>query len=291
MEPLRWNLILIRILRIQDENLTRTHHLYYQWVCLVLLAQCISFYVPRYLWRLSENGLTKKLMSGEAPALARYLMSHQDCHTFLGFTYHACEVMNVLVLCGNFILTDLLLNQKFRGLGLFVLNGGDLARIFPRMGKCTFQMFGPTGEIERHDSLCLLAQNVFNEKIFFALWFWYLFLGVLTIMNMFYTLTLFFCMEARVHRISFVCPSLASSKTRIDREKRLETVVRELHYGEFFVLRLLSKNVPAQFLPKLINICYDLMVERRKDFGYKFQMRNDLYSNREDESRFLLAKP
>ena len=169
------------------------------------------------------------------------------------------------------------------------MKGGDLARIFPRMGKCLFQMFGPTGDIERHDSLCLLAQNVFNEKIFFALWFWYLFLAVLTTINMLYGMVIFFSLKARVHRISFVCSSLSTSKSSANREKRLETVIQELAYGEFFVLRLLSKNMPAQFLPQLINACYDLIEDSRKDFGRKFRMRRDLYSTNRNESRYLLS--
>lgn len=53
--------------------------------------------------------------------------------------------------------------------------------IFPRMTKCTFYKFGVSGEVERHDAVCILPLNVVNEKIYIFLWFWFLILGVLTL--------------------------------------------------------------------------------------------------------------
>jgi len=53
--------------------------------------------------------------------------------------------------------------------------------IFPRMTKCTFYKFGVSGEIERHDAVCILPLNVVNEKIYVFLWFWFLGLGALTL--------------------------------------------------------------------------------------------------------------
>lgn len=37
--------------------------------------------------------------------------------------------------------------------------------IFPRMTKCTFSKFGTSGEVEKHDALCILPLNVVNEKV------------------------------------------------------------------------------------------------------------------------------
>lgn len=58
--------------------------------------------------------------------------------------------------------------------------------IFPRMTKCTFYKFGTSGEIERHDAICILPLNVVNEKIYIFLWFWFLFLGSITLCVLFY---------------------------------------------------------------------------------------------------------
>ena len=55
--------------------------------------------------------------------------------------------------------------------------------IFPRMTKCTFHKFGPSGEIEKHDAMCILPINIVNEKIYIFLWFWMALLLVLTFLS------------------------------------------------------------------------------------------------------------
>lgn len=42
--------------------------------------------------------------------------------------------------------------------------------VFPRVTKCTFHKFGPSGTIQHHDALCVLALNILNEKIYIFLW-------------------------------------------------------------------------------------------------------------------------
>ena len=49
-----------------------------------------------------------------------------------------------------------------------------------RLTKCTFHKFGTSGELEKHDALCILPLNIFNEKIYIFLWFWMLALTSLT---------------------------------------------------------------------------------------------------------------
>lgn len=44
--------------------------------------------------------------------------------------------------------------------------------LFPSQAKCDYFNFGSSGSIQRIDALCLLPQNVLNEKIFVFLYFW-----------------------------------------------------------------------------------------------------------------------
>ena len=37
--------------------------------------------------------------------------------------------------------------------------------VFPRMTKCTFHKFGTSGEVEKHDALCILPLNIFNVVV------------------------------------------------------------------------------------------------------------------------------
>lgn len=34
---------------------------YYQWVGFVLFLQAVTFYLPHYMWKITENGLMKSL--------------------------------------------------------------------------------------------------------------------------------------------------------------------------------------------------------------------------------------
>ena len=43
--------------------------------------------------------------------------------------------------------------------------------VFPKVTKCTFHKYGPSGTITKHDGLCILALNIINEKIYVFLWF------------------------------------------------------------------------------------------------------------------------
>lgn len=45
-----------------------------------------------------------------------------------------------------------------------------MIEIFPRVTKCTFRKYGPSGTIQTHDVLCVLALNILNEKIYILLW-------------------------------------------------------------------------------------------------------------------------
>ena len=64
------------------------------------------------------------------------------------------------------------LDGEFRKYGLEVVsmmedNPEDrcdpMARIFPKVTKCTFNKFGPTGTLMRRDALCVLPVNIINE--------------------------------------------------------------------------------------------------------------------------------
>lgn len=91
-------------------------------------------------------------------------------------------------------MTNIFMTDKFLG-GTFSTYGTDviafsnqnqenrtdpMVAIFPRVTKCTFHKFGPSGSIQKHDALCVLALNILNEKIYIFLWFWFIILAVLS---------------------------------------------------------------------------------------------------------------
>lgn len=49
--------------------------------------------------------------------------------------------------------------------------------LFPSQAKCDYFNFGSSGTIQKIDALCLLPQNIINEKIFVFLYFWMIMLS------------------------------------------------------------------------------------------------------------------
>ena len=42
-----------------------------------------------------------------------------------------------------------------------------MAKVFPKVSKCTFHRYGPSGTIGNHDGLCILPINIINEKEYY----------------------------------------------------------------------------------------------------------------------------
>lgn len=100
--------------------------------------------------------------------------------------------------------------------------------VFPRITKCTFQKYGPSGTIETHDAICVLALNILNEKIFVFLWFWFIMLAVFSGLTLIYSALIILIPGTREiilkKRFRFGSPAGVSSLTR-------KTQVRLLNPG------------------------------------------------------------
>ena len=59
-----------------------------------------------------------------------------------------------------------------------------LNSVFPKVAKCTFHQYGPSGTIQEVDGLCILSLNIINEKIYIMLWFWFVFLSTVSAIQM-----------------------------------------------------------------------------------------------------------
>ena len=75
---------------------------------------------------------------------------------------------------------------------------------------CDFQTYGKGGHITETGYQCVLAPNIISEKIFVFLWFWYLVLGVVGIVNLALILAMA-CRSGRV-RILFLTRAVFSRK-------------------------------------------------------------------------------
>lgn len=105
-----------------------------------------------------------------------------------GYKLITCEVLNLFNVLLQFYITDRFLGGLFWDLGIQVWDEdwtGDmdvLDTVFPKMTKCNFYKYGASGSIQKHDTLCVMALNVINEKVYVFLWYWFVILFAVSVL-------------------------------------------------------------------------------------------------------------
>jgi len=270
---------------------------YYQWVTFMFAIQALIFFLPYKLWKGLEGGLMASFgTDGKSPVMmsedalyddgvvmeaviekfVKYFKSifHHNSWYFASFIF--CELLNFGFLFVQFFATDSFLNYKFRWYGWNVVqyyqftaqqrNDPDLAlhnpmcEVFPTITSCDIPNVGASGVAQVHNGMCVLTQNIVNEKIYLVLWFWYLFLGPVSVLYLCYRLiTLMF------HGVRY---SLLYRKVRrkydVDIQRSLEFVLAKGQIGDWFVLYQLSKNCNPYFYREFIKELAKDMREKPK---------------------------
>jgi innexin len=207
------------------------HHAYYQWVPFVLFLQAIMFYCTHMLWRSWEGGKIKALVEGlHIVELAKFnrkdsnmdvgnmqilstsavdgrvtqlrlaVAQHLDVNRYWALWLILCEILNLLNVIFQVYLTDRFLKGQFLELGIDVVSEAfdqsqmtTLDLVFPKMTKCFFHKYGASGSIQQHDTMCVMALNIINEKIFIFLWFWYIILFFVSLVPLLWRLVSMIC--------------------------------------------------------------------------------------------------
>jgi len=148
-----------------------------------------------------------------------------------------------------------LLLNKFWGYGNEVLNyiwsvkhvGEDgkylthdpMCELFPTEVACYIRIGATTGSIDRSNYLCILSNNLFNQKYFLVLWLWWLAIAIISVMGIIY----------RMARIAV--PDLSRSiLMRRVKAWRLENL--DLTGSDCFVLDMLAVNIPHHIMDQVL---------------------------------------
>lgn len=242
------------------------YHKYYQWVCFALVLQAALFYAPRMLWKVIEGGRTKMLLEDmnspefvidkskrkdKIEFIVKYLREYRGCHSLYSLKFFFCEVMNFVNVVGQLFFMDRFLGNTFTTYGLDVLGYTEtderdrpdpMAVVFPKVTKCTFRLYGPSGTIEKRDGLCILPLNIINEKIYTFLWFWFIFVCAISGLYLVYRAFILLGSGIRVAILQ------ARAGQGVSREK-VEDIIQHKSLnafekiGEFFILYQMSKNL------------------------------------------------
>lgn len=243
------------------------YHKYYQWVCFVLFFQAVAFYFPRFMWKTWEGGRIKSLVleldsqiieedvkNFHKKQLVNYFTSNMHGHNFYAMRFFFCEFINFLNVIIQMYLTNYFLGSEFSTYGYDVFKFSDMkpelrddpmSRVFPKVSKCTFQKYGPSGSIVKIDGLCLLTLNIVNEKIYVFLWFWFAFVAIISSLNLVYRIAVVSMPNLRLY--------LLSAKSRLTSRTELEKIIKECKIGDWFVLYQLGKNINSLIFKELLS--------------------------------------
>ncbi|XP_054168928.1 innexin inx2-like [Oppia nitens] len=245
------------------------YHYYYQWVWFMLFMQSIFFYFPRWLWKCFEQNKMSALVSdlnyfsSDSQAIDRkvdliveYLYKTNGINDWYAMKYWFCEILSLLNVILQIVVNDMFLCHQFNDYGfrLFRHLTGDptvkvdpMTKIFPILSKCEFKRFGATGSVETIDALCVLSVNIFNQKIYLFLWFWYYFLAIVTSFVVAFRLVIICCPQFRYyvcrHRFELCLDNS---------DNQINLLISRLYLGNWFILYLLTHNIEPIVSAKLL---------------------------------------
>ncbi|XP_037079480.1 innexin inx2-like, partial [Pollicipes pollicipes] len=277
----------------------RKYHLYYQWVPFVLFLQGVLFYVPHWLWEINEDGrvfslvhhlrlptMDKETLKKNVGNLTMYVTETLGSHDGYYLRFVLCDALNIINVILNLIFTDRFLNGEFLSYGPRCIHYfsntssalvSPMTETFPKLTKCAFQTFGVSGTVQELDALCVLALNIFNEKIYLLLWFWLWAVAVIT--SAVFVGRSFFMLMKRFR------PQMFQRRALTTRTADIDDVVHNISVGDYFFLSLLAKNLDITafrlFLAQLAKV-----TRRRRQARQKGRSRR---ASRAEEAVAMLA--
>lgn len=235
--------------------------------------QGLLFYIPYFLWESYEGQKLRKLVQGlqeESPLLKLSPQIRDNIQLLADFIttswsnkplycrfYFLCVVLSFLHVCFqlwfiNYFLNGIFMNYGFDGIyKVLTAEGYDdefqgWQSIFPRMTKCNFFKYGPSGTLQTKDALCVLALNNISEKVFLILWLWLLILALVTTIYLSWLIILMAVPQFRL--CYFFMP-----KNNLG----LKRIMAKADFEDWFLLHLLYKNLDEILLNELV-YCLEL---------------------------------
>ncbi len=239
-----------------------------------LLFQALMFYFPHYLWKTFDGGRVRTVVASgcaysmkesdrveKRKLLTQYMASHIRRHNAWYYQFVFCEILNFVNVVGQIFFTDLFLGHEFTNFGISVADfleqdpehrTDPMTAVFPRVTKCTWHSYGPSGTIVRQDTLCVLAWNIINEKIYVFFWFWLVLLAIITGCALVYRLVSFFYMPVRSKVLLL---QNAAAREEVD------TVLNKCKIGDWYFLSHISSQMdPRDFREFLKMLSEELKV-------------------------------
>uniref|UniRef100_A0AAF5Q545 Innexin n=1 Tax=Wuchereria bancrofti TaxID=6293 RepID=A0AAF5Q545_WUCBA len=151
-------------------------------------------------------------------------------------------------------------------------NGYDLTRallrqqtwqstgLFPRVTMCDFKI-RVMGNVHRHTIQCVLMANMFNEKIYVALWWWLLAVITLTVVNFFYWI---YTLNSVTSSHQFLIRLVTLGQPQKEVASHFMQLFAEQFVGDtVLVLRLVAQNASELVASSIAARLFDIFVKKR----------------------------
>ena len=269
---------------------------YYQWVVFMLFIHGALFLLPSKLWQYIEGGLLEQFgnknekmimtitdhdkMTEAAENHAKFFqsLSPQKNNEYF-YMFVLCELLNMVVLVVNYYLINTFLGGRFSTYGADVISYSQTNRYqeddifnpmcdaFPTIVNCRTNNFGVNGKVQTQSTLCILSQNIINEKIYLFLWFWFVFMYIVAIGTFLYYVALITMPSFRMHQLLYHTRSKYRQKKLINALENNWSNRNTI--GNWFILNQIGKNSNAyffrRFLSNLTNDGIEIIVHDNKD--------------------------
>merc|ERR1712038_1539722 len=203
-------------------------------------------------------GMLKNIMgNGEAETIAHNFIKFQPRFGRYHFYFGFCEFLNLLMVVLSMFITDALLLNKFFGYGQEVfryiwaeksinptngryLTHDPMCELFPTEVSCYIRIGATTGGIDASNYLCILNNNIFNQKYFLVLWMWWMVLIGFSVIGLIY----------RFARM--MIPDLSRS-ILLRKVPAWKLGNLELSAADSFVLESMAVNMPHNAMDQVIS--------------------------------------
>ena len=146
---------------------------------------------------------------------------------------------------------------------------------FPRVTLCEFEIRQIGERIHKHVVQCVLAINLFNEKIFLFIWFWFVYVAIATLMTTCKWVGT--CMYWPV-QTRFVWSQLKAADSELQKDcVKLETFTKEyLRRDGLFLIRLMNMNLGESISSEVL---YKLWIQYKPEKTSNLLERSNYNAN------------
>jgi hypothetical protein len=286
-------------------------HNYYQWVCFVLFLQAVACYLPWFCWKHKEGGfvwrlvgkvprdlLTTRTLEEQVGPISGYLAKNKGQFDSKARFLLLTRVANLVIIVVQMYIVDIFLGGHFLSLGLahifdYENRQREVEMVFPTVTKCSMKTFGVSGKVVEHHGICTLPINIVNEKIYVVMWFWFIILAGLTVLDL--------LLDVLILVLPFFRLCVFRTRFNFIPAHPIRHVLSHSSYGDYILLNIIGSNVDNNQMRHLVmslsnrlgpsdNVSSTLPMYARQDGNYQDVIKELVAKNEANENEHLVEK-